>query len=109
MDFGEEFADLDPDEQRRMAEELGISLENLDLVPKNADKSLLTPAANHVSFKPAITIEGVSPNAAAAGRPTSNALIASSPAMGAMFDANLLAIGGQRSEMGATPRRQTFQ
>ena len=38
-------ADLD-DEQRRLAEELGIPLDSLALEPNAADKTLLTPANN---------------------------------------------------------------
>ena len=42
-------ADID-DEQRRLAEELGIPLDSLALEPNAADKTLLTPA--HKSIRP---------------------------------------------------------
>ena len=36
------------DEQRRLAEELGIPLDSLALEPNAADKTLLTPAHNSI-------------------------------------------------------------
>ena len=51
--------DLDEEEQRRMAEELGINLDELNLMPEQNDKSLLTP---QVAFQPKITVDAVTPN-----------------------------------------------
>ena len=53
------------DEQRKLAEELGIPLDSLALEPKAADKTLLTPA--HNSVRPVTMDIGKSNEVAAKG------------------------------------------
>ena len=57
-------ADID-DEQRRLAEELGIPLDSLALEPNAADKTLLTPA--HKSIRP-VTMNLTSSHEVAKGK-----------------------------------------
>ena len=56
MQFGGE--NSDEEEQRRMAEELGISLDNLSLEPKQKDQELITPANKQVRFQPTVSPAG---------------------------------------------------
>lgn len=41
-----------------MAEELGISMDNLSLTPKQKDQELITPANKQVRFQPTVSPAG---------------------------------------------------
>jgi len=94
------------EEQRLLAEELGIAVNELTLDPQDKDRTLQTPVSRNTA--PVITLKDnerntltLSPNRAVKDE------------MATIFDQNLLGVqvktNNQKHLSGLNPRRQTFQ